>query len=156
MTSVIDGDGFLAISCVWINLGCQCTLIVVYAPQDLQKKKKLWQDMSNAIINNTFISIVLGDFNEVRSEERSGTSFCQNGANHFNNFIYQSDLCDLAMGGRRFTRMSKDCSKLSKIDRILVSSHFVAKWPNAQLTAIPREFSDHCPLVLKSAVIDFV
>lgn len=31
----------------------------------------------------------------------------------------------------------------------------MSKWPNSQLLALPREFSDHCPLVLKSSTLDF-
>lgn len=51
--------------------------------------------------------------------------------------------------------MNKDCSKFSKIDRILVSSQFIDKWPNAKLLALPREISDQCPLILNTRVEDF-
>lgn len=51
--------------------------------------------------------------------------------------------------------MNKDGSKLSKLDRLLVSSSFVDKWPNSHLLALPRELSDHCPIILKTHVLDF-
>lgn len=131
-------------------------MIIVYAPQDINKKKLLWNEITFIIIAANTFTIVLGDFNEVRSaEERVGSSFCKRGAKYFNDFISQTSLCDLPLGGRRFTRMSKDGSKLSKLDCILVSCHFVEKWPKAQLVALPRELSDHCPLILKSFVFDF-
>ncbi|PWA44135.1 cytochrome P450 [Artemisia annua] len=59
------------------------------------------------------------------------------------------------MGGRKFTRMYKYGTKLSKLDRILVSQHLTTLWPNSALTALPRELSDHCPLVLKTHSTDY-
>ncbi|GJY81538.1 putative RNA-directed DNA polymerase [Tanacetum coccineum] len=43
------------------------------------------------------------------------------------------------MGGRKFTRMNKFGTKLSKIDRILVSRQFTNRWPNAHITILPLE-----------------
>lgn len=51
--------------------------------------------------------------------------------------------------------MNKDGSKLSKLDRFLVSNHFTTKWPNAQVWDLPRELSGHCPLIPKTNVNDF-
>ncbi|GJS56350.1 hypothetical protein Tco_0629712 [Tanacetum coccineum] len=51
--------------------------------------------------------------------------------------------------------MNRSGSKLSKIDRILVSHHYISKWPLAQLVALPREYSDQCPLLLNSSSEDF-
>nr|GEV08483.1 cytochrome P450 [Tanacetum cinerariifolium] len=53
------------------------------------------------------------------------------------------------MGGKRFTRMNNIGSKHSKIDRFLVSNHVVHLWPNTNVLALPREFSDHTPILLK-------
>ncbi|KAD4888782.1 hypothetical protein E3N88_20855 [Mikania micrantha] len=59
------------------------------------------------------------------------------------------------MGGRRFTCMSSYGGKLSKIDRILLCQKFFDIWPLASLTALPREASDHCPVVLNMNNPDF-
>ncbi|GJV30474.1 putative RNA-directed DNA polymerase, partial [Tanacetum coccineum] len=149
-------EGFLAIFGEWLHIGMVCLMIVVYAPQDGNKKCCLWNRLLHLIHDFHDMVIVLGDFNEVRSEcERSGSLFCKKGAKLFNEFISKADLVDLPMGGRKFTRMDKHGTKLSKIDRILMSHHFTSKWPNAQLTALPRDLSDHCPLVLKSHSEDY-
>ncbi|GJW67193.1 cytochrome P450 [Tanacetum coccineum] len=101
-------------------------------------------------------SIVFGDFNEVRNaSERLGSIFDATGASVFNKFIFTSGLCDLPIGGKRFTRMDIIGSKLSKIDRILVSKHFVDLWPYSYVTALTREFSDHTPLLLSNSIIDY-
>ncbi|GJX17525.1 cytochrome P450 [Tanacetum coccineum] len=60
------------------------------------------------------------------------------------------DTATIPMGGRKFTRMNKFGTKLSKIDCILVCNRFISKWPNEQLMALPRELSDHCPLVQRT------
>lgn len=131
LISLIEGEGFLALIGTWTSLATKCLMIIVYAPQDLAKKK-LWLQVSNIINNSNILSIVLGDFNEVRSSsERMGSSFCPYGSNYFNQFIFNSGLLDLPMGGKRFTRMNKEGTKLSKIDRILVSNHIIDKWPHA-------------------------
>lgn len=116
MQSKIEGDGFLAIMGRWTNLGTLCLLIIVYAPQEQNKKRELWNNISSIINNANVLSVVLGDFNEVRYPyERLGTIFSQGGANKFNNFIFNSGLQDIPMGGKRFTRMNKSGSKLGKI-----------------------------------------
>ncbi|GKC46174.1 cytochrome P450 [Tanacetum coccineum] len=100
-------------------------------------------------------SVVMGDFNEVRyATERMGSHFCHRSASFFNDFISSSGLLDIPMGGMRFTRMNTLGSKLSKIDRILVSNHFLDKWLNSHILALIKEFSDHSPLLLLNSVND--
>ncbi|GJR65461.1 cytochrome P450 [Tanacetum coccineum] len=154
---VLDSeDGFLAIFGEWEKIKMDCLIIVIYAPQDRNKKRSLWSRLTHLIRNFQSMYIVVGDFNKVWSvDKRLGSSFCALGAQYFNAFISDSELIDLPMGGKRFTRMNKYGTKLSKIDRILVSHHFVSNWPNAQLTTLPRKLSDHCPLVLKTHSADY-
>ncbi|PWA38384.1 cytochrome P450 [Artemisia annua] len=153
---IVDEDGFIAIYGEWINTQMACLMIVVYAPQDVTSKRSLWIRLNNLVLSFQAASIVLGDFNEVRFEsERLGSTFCKYGGKMFNDFIINTDLVDLPMGGRKFTRMNKHGTKLSKLDRILVSNHFIAKWPNAQLLALPRDLSDHCPIILKTHSVDY-
>lgn len=59
------------------------------------------------------------------------------------------------MGGMRFMYLSAKRDSVSKLDRILVSRHSYSRWPNASLMVLPREVSNHCPLVLKVIRKDF-
>ncbi|GJW40621.1 cytochrome P450 [Tanacetum coccineum] len=103
LSTRLEGDGYLALLGNWKNIREVCLLIIVYAPQDQRKKKKLWLDVTRIVVNHDSLSIVLGDFNEVRNEsERKGTIFDPRGASSFNNFIASSGLCDLPMGAKRF------------------------------------------------------
>ncbi|GJS21657.1 RNA-directed DNA polymerase, eukaryota [Tanacetum coccineum] len=75
-------------------------MLVAYAPQDASKKRSLWTRLHDLIQHFQTMTIMLGDFNEVRSEsERLGSVFCKSGAKAFNEFIIESDLVDLPMGG---------------------------------------------------------
>ncbi|GKE15166.1 cytochrome P450 [Tanacetum coccineum] len=104
-------DGFLAVLGWWQSVEVPCLFVVVYAPQNQRKKGKRWTNIESIIASHDTISIIMGDFNEVRNvAERQGTAFCQAGAG----------LSDLPLGGRRFTRINKVGSQLSKLDRILV------------------------------------
>ncbi|GJZ93741.1 RNA-directed DNA polymerase, eukaryota [Tanacetum coccineum] len=68
------------------------------------------------------IESIIGDFNEVCSEhERHGTVFHLNGANVFNNFIIMAVLVDLPLEGYSFTWSYKSASKMSKLDRFLIT-----------------------------------
>ncbi|GKE24464.1 cytochrome P450, partial [Tanacetum coccineum] len=120
LVSTWEGDGYLALLGNWVNIDIPCLFIIVYAPQEQRLKRKLWLELTELILNHNTLSVILGDFNEVRAEfERMGTIFDPRGARFFNNFIESSGLHDIPMGGKRFTRMNNIGSKLSKLDRIL-------------------------------------
>ncbi|GJY98026.1 retrovirus-related pol polyprotein from transposon TNT 1-94 [Tanacetum coccineum] len=86
---------------------------------------------------------VQGDFNEVRDIlERAETIFCRQGANRFNDFISTTGLLEIPIGGLKVTRMNRCRDKLSKLDRILVSSKFMDLCPDAYtLTLVRKVFS---------------
>ncbi|GJZ84480.1 putative RNA-directed DNA polymerase [Tanacetum coccineum] len=59
------------------------------------------------------------------------------------------------MGGRKFTRVSDDGLKFSKLDRFLLNEEFMKLWGNTSVVALDRKLSDHCPIVLKDVDLDF-
>ncbi|KAD6455049.1 hypothetical protein E3N88_09755 [Mikania micrantha] len=63
-------------------------------------------------------------------------------------FISAAGLKEYRMGGYKFTYMSEDGGKLSKIDRALVCTEVINKWPDATLSSLERGWSDHRPLIL--------
>ncbi|XP_021995911.1 uncharacterized protein LOC110893098 [Helianthus annuus] len=126
-------------------------IVNVYAPNDDSKRKHLWIDLLEVRESFDGIFIFLGDFNEVRSQEdRLNSVFNPNNALVFNNFIRSAGLSEYNMGGAKFTYINSDGSKQSKLDRILVCDGFMEKWPNARLTALPREKLDHRPVILQA------
>nr|GEW42912.1 RNA-directed DNA polymerase, eukaryota [Tanacetum cinerariifolium] len=101
-------------------------------------------------------SILLGDFNEVRFEhERYAFVFNPNGANVFNNFIASSSLVDLPMDGFSFTWSHKSASKMSKLDRFLISDGLLAYFPSLSFTCLDKYLSDHRPILLRETNVDY-
>lgn len=99
---------------------------------------------------------MIGDFNAVRRpEERFNSIFCYRTARDFNKFIEEVGFTDLKMGGFRYTCFRNEDIKLSKLDRFLISPSFLDIAPKTYVTALPRELSNHCPILLSTTKPDF-
>ncbi|GKC40667.1 RNA-directed DNA polymerase, eukaryota [Tanacetum coccineum] len=105
--------------------------------------------LSDFIANHEGKFVLFDDFNEVRDEsERHDTEFDRNQAQIFNTFIDHAGLFDILIGGRMFTWMNKAGTKMSKLDRFLVSHSIIDSSPDLKVTALPRGWSDHTPIML--------
>ncbi|XP_022024883.1 uncharacterized protein LOC110925224 [Helianthus annuus] len=134
----------------------ELVVVNIYAPNIGTERRRVW-DKLLAIRNSIQgLWLIIGDFNEVRvPEDRWNSNFDGNNALHFNNFIGTAGLLEYPMTGRKYTFMSGDGKKLSKIDRALVSDDFMYKWPNASLRALERTISDHSTLILATGRTDY-
>ncbi|XP_071708361.1 uncharacterized protein [Rutidosis leptorrhynchoides] len=100
--------------------------------------------------------IICGDFNEVRREsERKNCVFVESRAKMFNDFIDKSNLIEIPLGGLKFTRISDDGLKYSKLDRFLVSGACISMWVDLAACTLDRKHSDHCPIILKVCANNF-
>ncbi|XP_071704117.1 uncharacterized protein [Rutidosis leptorrhynchoides] len=109
------------------------------------------------LLGSTRVSwVICGDFNEVRDcSERLNCEFAENRAKMFNDFIDRNMLVDIPMGGRKFTRVSDDGVKMSKLDRFLVSSDFLSLWTDLKVIALDRKVLDHCPIMMSDGEVNF-
>ncbi|XP_021984890.1 uncharacterized protein LOC110880731 [Helianthus annuus] len=131
-------------------------VVNVYAPNIYTNRRRLWDKFLSLCNSIEGIWLIIGDFNEVRvPEDRWNSVFDNNNALHFNNFIGAAGLLEYPMLGRKYTFLSGDGKKLSKIDRALVCSDFMTKWPNTSLRALERNISDHSPLILSSGASNY-
>ncbi|GKC22688.1 putative RNA-directed DNA polymerase [Tanacetum coccineum] len=95
-----EGDGFIAVFGIWLPINAPCLVIIVYAPQNINLKRLLWNSLNMLISTHDCLTIIMGDFNEVRNaSERFGLTFCRKGATIFNEFISSSGLSEIPMGG---------------------------------------------------------
>nr|GEV51997.1 RNA-directed DNA polymerase, eukaryota [Tanacetum cinerariifolium] len=118
---VTVSDNFIAIYGTWISNNSKVLIVVVYASQSLALKRALWEYISSLISHWDGESIVIGDFNDVRSiEERLGSVFNHSSARSFNCFIEASSLVDVKLEGYSFTWSHPSASKISKLDQFLV------------------------------------
>nr|GEX01644.1 RNA-directed DNA polymerase, eukaryota [Tanacetum cinerariifolium] len=149
-------DYFIAIMGTWLPNNKSMLIISVYAPQDLAKKKMLWNYLNLVINRWKGDVIVMGDFNEVRSkDERYGSSFNARGAAAFNSFISARGLMEVPAGDYSFTCSHKSASKMSRLDRFLVSENLQRWCPNLSSVVLDRYLSDHRPIILRELSIDY-
>lgn len=90
--------------------------------------------------------------------ERMGQ--CCNGAadtsiKKFNDWIDELEVEDAPWVGKNFTWFRPNGSAKSKLDRFLISHEWMAKWPDTTQYTLERNFSDHCPILLRSKIIDW-
>ncbi|GJZ91894.1 RNA-directed DNA polymerase, eukaryota, partial [Tanacetum coccineum] len=116
----------------------------------------LWDYLTLVIGNWQGDVVIIGDFNKVRKqEERYGSVFNVHGADAFNLFISNAGLEEIHLGGCSFTWCHKSASKMSKLDRFLVSEGIVSACPTISAITLDRYLSDHHPILLRKSKFDF-
>ncbi|GJW13276.1 RNA-directed DNA polymerase, eukaryota [Tanacetum coccineum] len=126
---VSKSDYFVAIMGTWVPTSTKLFVISVYAPQEIKEKRDLWYYLPSLIKSQ--------------------------GANAFNNFISLAGLIDLPLEGYTYTWAQKSASKMSKLDRFLISNGLLMSFPHVSAICLDRHLSDHRPILLKEDYFDF-
>ncbi|GJW85657.1 putative reverse transcriptase domain-containing protein [Tanacetum coccineum] len=154
--NVTISDYFVLIRGTWCPTSTNMLIISVYAPQDLSDKKMLWEYLNHIIGNWNGEVIIMGDFNEVRiKEECFGSHFNKQASNAFNKFIMLGGLVDVPLGGYDFTWSHSSASKMSKLDRFLISEGMMLLCPNISAIYLDWYLSDHRPILLRESSFDY-
>nr|GEU57027.1 RNA-directed DNA polymerase, eukaryota [Tanacetum cinerariifolium] len=149
-------DYFIAIMGKWSSNDKNLLIISVYAAQELSEKKMPWQYLNHMIHRWKGDVIVMGDVNEVRTqEERFGSIFNVQGAVAFNSFISSGGLVEVSSGGYSFTWSHKSASKMSKLDHFLISEGLMRSHPNISALILDRYLSDHRLILLREKIFDY-
>ena len=136
-------DNFIAVYGSWLPTKAKLLLISIYAPQQDAGKRALWNFISTIIARWDGECIVMGDFNEVRFVgERMGSVFNPRGAKDFNSFISSSGLVEMQLEGYSFTWSHPSATRMSKLDRFLVSEGFISIFPNSSAICLDKHLSD--------------
>nr|GEW70873.1 RNA-directed DNA polymerase, eukaryota [Tanacetum cinerariifolium] len=152
----ILSDNFVALFGTWIPTKTKFLMISIYAPQPRTEKRSLWNYIMYLVTRWQGDSIVMGDFNEVRSaDERMGSIFNIQGATDFNDFISNSGLVDIQLEGYSFTWSHPSASKMSKLDRFLVTKCVILLFPYVSAICLDRHLSDHRPILLRDVIVDY-
>nr|GEY59888.1 RNA-directed DNA polymerase, eukaryota [Tanacetum cinerariifolium] len=142
-------DNFVAIYGTWLPSNSKILFVDIYDPQQASCKRVLWEHVSTLIGRWNGETIILGDFNEVRSiDERRGSCFNPSSARVFDHFISSSGLVDVKLEGYAFTWPHPSGSKMSKLDRFLVSEGIFSIFPSITALFLDRHLSDHRPILL--------
>ncbi|XP_022014905.1 uncharacterized protein LOC110914421 [Helianthus annuus] len=154
----IKNRNFLITTGYLVEDGTRLNCVNIYAPQKLGEKRELWVLLKGILIDMEGMVILMGDFNAVRvPEDRKNSRFNHRCASNLNKFVDGLGLFEYIMRGSKFTCLtSKDGEfKLSKIDRLFVCQSFFNRWPADVLRALPKDCSDHSPLLLSLVEANF-
>ncbi|PWA99289.1 RNA-directed DNA polymerase, eukaryota, Reverse transcriptase zinc-binding domain protein [Artemisia annua] len=147
---------FVIVQGQWINLTGTYFMVNIYGPHDTDAKVILWQKILSFIHQHNGRYVLFGDLNEVREEsEQFGSIYSTTEAQTFNSFIDSSGLKEIMMGGRFFTWMNKSGSKMSKLDRFLISEEVMDDNTDLKAMVLDRLLSDHSPILLHSQKTDY-
>lgn len=104
-----------------------CVLLNVYAPNEVSRRKCLWDTIIRLKLLFVFPWCPGGDFNEIRNlGKRKECSVRSRGMREFNQFIESVEVSDLPMLGRKFTWCNAlEGDKWSRIDRFLISPEWL-------------------------------
>ena len=154
------GLGFILLSGKWGQESIAVHVVNIYSPCNLQDKRVLWDKVTQLKIQNpNGYWCIIGDFNNIRiSGERVGSSqrgMVDGSIRDFNSWIEELELEEAPWVGKRFTWFRPNGTAKSKLDRAFVSSEWLSKWPGSVQTPLARNFSDHCPILLRSKTIDW-
>nr|GEW67144.1 RNA-directed DNA polymerase, eukaryota [Tanacetum cinerariifolium] len=149
-------DYFVALMGTWAPTSYKLLIISVYAPQELNERRDLWDYLRTFIDRWEGDTVIMGDFNEVRLEhERFGSTFNRQGAIAFYNFISSTCLIDLPLEGYAFIWAHGLASKMSKLDRYLISEGVLDLFPHLPALCLDRHLSDHRPILLRVTNYDY-
>jgi len=156
----VVGRGFILLEGLWIKDNKRVSIINVYAPCDLQRKRQQWDEILQLkTTSQAGLWCVLGDFNSIRHQDERVSSAQSVGVDpsisEFNSWILDMALEDVRSVGRRFTWCRPNGSAMSRLDRFLLSDDWLVHWPHSTQFMLDRDYSDHCPILLKSKNIDW-
>lgn len=152
--------GFIYLEGTLVSEGVKVNIVNVYSPCDVILKDNLWEQIRqirNANMGGLWC--ILGDFNNIRRPmERVGSSQTQHherSIKEFNDWISDLEVDDVPCIDRKYTWYRSNGTAKSRLDRFLVSADWLNKWKDTSQFILQRNFSDHCPLLLRSSNVDW-
>lgn len=143
----VGNDQFVTVRGVWKDVVGEIVLVNVYGRHDNAKKVELWNNLKDLMGSTSMDAWCLcEDFNEIRGWEERLNSQTDERSVDFNDFIARTRLLKVPMGGKKFTRISDDGLKFSKLDRF--TKGFKMLCGELAVIALDRKLSNHCPIVI--------
>jgi len=146
LSQCVIGKGYIITKGRWKYWDETITVVNVYSPCVFSEKYNLWEELitrKRAYGNRYWC--VFDDFNVIRKyRERRGT----------NQIVRRGrqiimELSDIPMIGRNFTWFSINGNAISKIERVMISSKWLERWPKSKQYIVDRTVSDHYAIILK-------
>lgn len=156
----VAGKGFILLEGTWTKENKKVCIINVYAPCDLQGKREQWDEIKH-LKSSSHVGLwcILGDFNSIRYQHERMTSSQSVGSStsitEFNSWISDMEVEEVRSVGRFFTWCRPNGSVMSKLDKFFLNDDWLSQWPDTTQFVLDRDFSDHCPILLRSRANDW-
>ncbi|KAH1193898.1 hypothetical protein GmHk_19G054826 [Glycine max] len=156
----VVGRGFILLEGTWTKDNKKVYITNVYAPCDLQGRRDQWEELKHLkALYHDGPWCLLGDFNSIRHHQERLSSSQSVGSStnisEFNSWIADMDVEEVRSVGRCFTWCRPNGTVMSKLDRFLLSDEWLSLWPDTTQFVLDRDFSDHCPILLRSRIMDW-
>lgn len=124
----------------------------VYGAAQLEHKNEFLAELAHFCCKNNQPHLIGGDFNIIRfSSDKNKPSGVHKHTDLFNIIISTYELLDMHLVGGKYTwSNNQENPTLERLDRILISKQWENLFPTAFLYKLPREISDHNPLILSN------
>ncbi|GJW85506.1 RNA-directed DNA polymerase, eukaryota [Tanacetum coccineum] len=139
---ILCNYNYVLVESLWIPNDVRLMWIVVYAPQNLSTKIALWSLLVNIIGAWDGNLVMMSDFNEVREAgERFGSVFNERQSVIFNEFINNSTLIDIPLGGFKFTWTNRWATKMKEyaVSKTLKNSRPLPDFEEYVVIPVPKE-----------------
>ncbi|GJZ02765.1 RNA-directed DNA polymerase, eukaryota [Tanacetum coccineum] len=154
--TAIEDERFIEVKGSWKGKDEDVFLVCIYGPHVGRQKSSLWERLSSLLYRWKGAWCIFEDLNVVRKiDVRLNSQVNLNEITEFSDFINDMRLVKIPMGGRKFTRVTDDGVKFSKLDRFLLNEEFNELWANLSVIALDRKLSDHYSILLKDVKLDF-
>ncbi|KAH1242536.1 hypothetical protein GmHk_07G019845 [Glycine max] len=125
------GSGFILLEGVWLKEN-----------QKTSVKRILWDSLKQLRqLDPEGLWCFMGDFNSIR---------------HHSERDADVELEEVPSVGKKFTWFKPNGATMSRLDRFLVSLNWIQKWPASTMFTLDRNFSDHCPIMLRAKDKSFI
>jgi len=147
-----EGDFFIRFKLRHREDDFKFNLISVYGPAQAEHKSSFLSEMVQVCSKETVPIIIGGDFNIIRKpDEKNNDNYSDRWPFLFNAVIDALNLRVLDLLGRKFTRANNLPNQtFEKLDRVLCCTDFESKYTHSTVYALPREISDHTPLLFST------
>lgn len=123
----------------------------VYGELDQQKRKPVWNELTNLSTNRDAPWFLTGDFNDIidNAEKSGGPTRFEGSLGEFRAFLSQCDLYDLRHSGNYISWRGTRHHHLvfGRLDRAMSNSSWAETFPSGRCHYLYFEGSDHRPVV---------
>ena len=131
--------------------GLKIVVASVYGPVYGNRRGRLWEELDEVVVRFHDTPLLFGgDFNVtvVANDRPDGTGGRDQGLEDFREFLARAALQEMEPLDCNYTwRSDVGPSYRSRLDRFLCSIELMERFSEADVVALPRPISDHCPII---------